>query len=121
MMLFNKKTKAAHLSRGEEAEEQAHRYLLDAGLQPVARNFRCKQGELDLIMREARTLVIIEVRYRQSDRYGSAEESVTAAKQAKLIAATQLYLATHKTDCPIRFDVVAISGDGKLNWIKNAF
>jgi putative endonuclease len=115
------KAKAAHLLRGKNAEDQAHDFLIGKGLKPVCRNFRCKQGELDLIMNDQKTLVIIEVRYRKSDVYGSALESVTASKQARIIAATQHYLSTLRTDCPLRFDVVAISGNGDINWIKNAF
>jgi putative endonuclease len=115
------KTKAAHLLRGKSAENQAHDFLVSKGLKPVCRNFRCKQGELDLIMRDQQSLVIIEVRYRKSDVYGSALESVTLNKQARIIAATQHYLSTLTVNCPLRFDVVAISGNGDINWIKNAF
>jgi putative endonuclease len=115
------KAKAAHLLRGESAEEQAHRFLINKGLKPVFRNYRCKQGELDLIMTDQQTLVIIEVRYRKSDQYGSALESVTRTKQSRIIAATHSYLSSQKTDRPIRFDVVAISGNGKIEWIQNAF
>ena len=115
------KAKAAHLLRGESAEEQAHRFLINKGLKPVFRNYRCKQGELDLIMTDQQTLVIIEVRYRKSDQYGSALESVTRTKQSRIIAATYSYLSSQKTDRPIRFDVVAISGNGKIEWIQNAF
>jgi putative endonuclease len=115
------KTKAAHLLRGKSAEEQAHEFLVGKGLKPVCRNYRCKQGELDLVMRDQQALVIIEVRYRKSDVYGSALESVTLSKQARIIAATQHYLSTLRADCPLRFDVVAISGNGDINWIKNAF
>ena len=121
-MLFTElKAKAAHLLRGESAEEQAHRFLINKGLKPVFRNYRCKQGELDLIMTDQQTLVIIEVRYRKTDQYGSALESVTRTKQSRIIAATHIYLSSRKTDRPIRFDVVAISGNGKIEWIQNAF
>ncbi len=72
-------------------------------------------------MRDRQSLVIVEVRYRKSNVYGSALESVTASKQAKIIAATQHYLSTLRADSPLRFDVVAISGNGDINWIKNAF
>jgi putative endonuclease len=121
-MLLNKfKAKAAHLIRGESAEEQACKFLVNEGLQPLCRNFRCKQGELDLIMLDKQTLVIIEVRFRKTDKFGSAAESVTPAKQSRIIAATHHYLATNKADRPIRFDVVAISGNGHIDWIKNAF
>jgi putative endonuclease len=121
-MLFTElKAKAAHLMRGESAEEQAHNFLIKNGLKPVFRNFRCKQGELDLIMTDQQTLVIIEVRFRKTDKYGSAAESITRAKQSRIIAATHVYLSSQKNDRPIRFDVVAISGNGNINWIKNAF
>jgi putative endonuclease len=115
------KEKAAHLISGESAEEQAYQFLIRQGLQPICRNYRCKQGELDLIMSDNQSLVIIEVRFRKTDQYGSAVESVTRAKQSRIIAAAQVYLSTVKADRPIRFDVVAISGNGKLEWIQNAF
>lgn len=120
-VLSSIKEKAAHLLRGKSAEDQAHSFLLGNGLILVCRNYRCKQGELDLIMNDQKTLVIVEVRYRKSDTYGSALESVTPSKQSKIIAATQHYLSTLRVDCPVRFDVVAISGNGDINWIKNAF
>ncbi len=115
------KTKAPHLAQGETAEDTAHHYLIRQGLKPLQRNFRCQQGELDLIMRDQNILVIVEVRFRKSDRYGSAAESVTPAKQSRIIAATQVYLTQQPQDRPIRFDVVALSGDGRIAWIKNAF
>ncbi|MGR8998483.1 MAG: YraN family protein [Gammaproteobacteria bacterium] len=121
-MLFTElKTKAKHLIRGESAEDQAHKFLINKGLKPVCRNFRCKLGELDLIMTDNQTLVIIEVRFRKTDQYGSALESVTRAKQSRIIAATHIYLSSQKTDRPVRFDVIAISGNGNVDWVQNAF
>jgi putative endonuclease len=121
-MLFTElKAKAAHLIRGESAEEQAHKFLINKGLSPVCRNYRCKQGELDLIMTDHQTLVIIEVRFRKTDQYGSAAETVTRAKQSRIIAATHIYLSSYKADRPVRFDVIAISGNGNVEWIQNAF
>ena len=120
MSLFTQlKTKAAHLVRGESAEQQACHYLQKQGLTLIERNFRCKQGELDLIMQDKQTLVIIEVRYRKTQQ--SALESITRAKQSRIIAATQIYLSQHKTNTAIRFDVLTLSEDGQCNWIKNAF
>lgn len=117
----NLKSTAVHLLRGANAEDRAHQYLIAQGLRPVCRNYRCRQGELDLIMLDGPTLVVIEVRFRKSDKFGSAAESVTSTKQSRIIAATHRYLAEHKQDAPIRFDVVALSGDGTVEWIKNAF
>ncbi len=113
--------KTAHLLRGKNAENQAQDFLINKGLTTVCRNYRCKQGELDLIMRDGQTLAIVEVRYRKSNVYGSALESVTRSKQACIIAATQHYLMKHREDCPLRFDVVAIAGNGEITWIQNAF
>ena len=83
--------------------------------------YKRQLGELDLIMTDNQTLVIVEVRYRKTDKYGSAVESVTRAKQSRIIAATHIYLSSQKADRPIRFDVIAISGNGNLEWIQNAF
>lgn len=120
-LLTGLKQKAAHLLRGEHAEDNALQFLSAQGFKPVARNFRCKQGELDLVMADGNTLVFVEVRYRSSDKFGSALESVTYKKQQRIITAAHTYLSRHTHGGPVRFDVVAISGDGSINWIKNAF
>jgi putative endonuclease len=116
------KMKAAHLRSGELAEQRACDFLVSHQLTLVERNFRCVHGEIDLIMREGETLVIVEVRFRKNATYGSALESVTASKQAKLIATTEFYLNTFTGDMPaIRFDVIGIVGEGELQWVQNAF
>lgn len=122
-MSFNMwgRIRAAHLVRGDEAENKACRFLETQGLRKLERNYRCRYGELDLIMLDQDTLVIVEVRFRQSRRYGSAAESVTPAKQARIIAAAEHYLQRHNHDRPLRFDVVALSGDGAIDWIRQAF
>jgi putative endonuclease len=120
-LLASLPSKAPHLLRGDAAEEKARQFLIGKGLTPVSRNFRCRQGELDLIMRDGKILVIVEVRFRQSGRYGGAAESITRSKQSRIIAATQIYLTRQKLDCPVRFDVVAIAGDGSIDWIPHAF
>jgi putative endonuclease len=114
--------KADHLQQGEAAEQQAVDYLSQRGLKLVDRNFRCKAGEIDLIMREKDSLVFVEVRYRQTDDFGSALESITPSKQRKLLASANFYLQKNRIDQPCRFDVVAISGsaNNRINWIKNA-
>ena len=121
MSLFGR-DKAVHLQKGESAERLAAAHLQAQGLQWLASNFRCKLGELDLVMRDGTTLVIVEVRYRQSERFGGALASITRQKQARIIAATQHYVIIHQlSQCAIRFDVVAIAGDNSIQWIKNAF
>jgi len=111
----------SHLLRGERSEQQACNYLLKQGLQLIDKNFRCKQGEIDLIMQDLQTLVIVEVRFRKSKQYGGALESITAKKQSRIIATTQYYILTHKIKSAIRFDVITLSNDTDINWIKNAF
>jgi putative endonuclease len=116
------KTKAAHLQRGENAEQQACDFLISQGLTLVERNFRSPYGEIDLIMRDGETLVFVEVRYRKNAKFGSALESVTVAKQIKISATTEVYLNALGNEMPrMRFDVVGILGDGDLQWVKNAF
>lgn len=120
-MIFGK-PKAAHLQKGDSAEQQALEFLEAQGLQLVCSNFRCKTGELDLVMKDGAILVIVEVRFRKSNQFGGALASITRQKQARIIAATQYYVIINKlSHHAIRFDVVAISGDNRLDWIKNAF
>lgn len=115
-------SKPAHLIKGDSAERQALDYLQRQGLTLVARNFRCKAGELDLVMKDGAALVIVEVRYRKSEQFGGALASVTRQKQARIVAATQHYVIINSlSHYAIRFDVVALSGNGSINWIKNAF
>ncbi|HEY4542121.1 MAG TPA: YraN family protein [Noviherbaspirillum sp.] len=105
---------------GAAAEERALAYLQQQGLREVTRNFRCKGGEIDLIMRAGETLVFVEVRQRGSARFGGAAASVTVAKQTRLIRAAQFYLQRQRIEPACRFDVVAIDGD-KIEWLRNAF
>jgi len=113
--------KLTRAQKGTQYEDLALKFLLAQGLKLIARNYRCKCGELDLLMEEKGALVIVEVRYRKNNRYGSALESVTKTKQARIIAATKHYIMTHKIDQPIRFDVLAITGESRPDWVKNAF
>lgn len=115
------KLRRLHLQRGDQAEQQALDFLLEQGLQLVDRNYRCKNGELDLIMRHDHTLVVVEVRFRANAQYGGAVESITSRKQSRIIATTQHYLMNHKINSAVRFDVVAITGDRRIEWIQNAF
>ncbi len=104
---------------GAAGEAQALQYLQEQGLVLVQQNFRCKTGEIDLIMRHGQTLVFVEVRARASNRHGGAAASVTPAKQRKLIRAAQFYLQRFRAMPPCRFDVIAIDS-GVMNWLKNA-
>lgn len=112
--------------RGRAAEEAALRFLESQGCALVERNYRCRLGEIDLVMREGGSLVFIEVRARESDAFGGAAASIGVAKQRRLAAAARHFLMTHPGAAvlPARFDVVAIAGTGGENsprWIRAAF
>jgi putative endonuclease len=90
-------------------------------LRLVERNYRCRLGELDLVMRDGEVLVFVEVRYRRSRAFGGGAESVGTVKQGRLIAAAQHYLQARNAGAdPSRFDVVALDGAG-CDWIRDAF
>jgi len=105
---------------GAEAEQVAADYLLCQGLKLVTRNFRCRGGEIDLIMRDGPTLVFVEVRARARSDYGGAAESITRTKQGRIILAARHYLARNKIDAPCRFDALLIQA-GNLQWLRAAF
>lgn len=87
----------------------------------LTRNFRCRGGEIDLVCRDARTLVFVEVRLRRNASFGGAGSSITATKRRRIILAAQHYLAAHaSTDCDCRFDCVLLDGNG-IEWMRDAF
>lgn len=105
---------------GQAAERAAEEYLLTRGLDLVERNWRCKGGEIDLVMRDGAILVFVEVRARTGMGFGGAAASITAGKRARVITAARLYLATKGVDAPCRFDAVLLQ-DGRMEWLKGAF
>jgi putative endonuclease len=104
---------------GQAGEDAALAYLQRRGLLMVERNFRCKGGEIDLILHDGATLVFVEVRCRADARHGGAAASVTPAKQARLLRAAQFYLLRYPAPPACRFDVIAIDG-GRICWLKDA-
>lgn len=110
--------------RGVQAEQAACDHLQARGLTLHSRNYRCRSGEIDLIMRDGEALVFVEVRYRSSSRFGGAAASVDATKQQKLIRTAQTFLSEQRLHhSPCRFDVVTVSphaGELKVEWIPNA-
>ncbi|WP_292937228.1 YraN family protein [Noviherbaspirillum sp.] len=104
---------------GDAAEDRALQFLQQRGLTLQERNFRCKGGEIDLIMHDRDALVFVEVRKRTDARFGGAAASVTARKQARLIIAAQVFLQGYKMPPACRFDVIAIDGE-QIDWLKNA-
>ncbi|WP_455235389.1 YraN family protein [Thiogranum longum] len=110
---------------GENAETLAHRYLEKRGLQLLHRNFRCKGGEIDLVMRDGDSLVFVEVRYRRRTNFGRAAETVSQIKQARIIHCARYYVCQHQSwNAPARFDVVSIEGSTdapRIEWFRDAF
>ena len=111
---------------GRDAEELAERYLSRHGLMPVMRNYRCRRGEIDLVMRDADTLVFVEVRRRTSHAFGGGVASVDSRKRTRLVAAAEHYLMMKRIgdERPCRFDVVAIDGRSPrttIEWVRDAF
>lgn len=105
---------------GGEAEEVAERFLVRRGLEVIARNYRTRLGEIDLVAREGGTLVFVEVRKRSSAYFGGAAGSVDARKRARIEAAARLFLARLAHEPPCRFDVVTVE-EGRVEWIRGAF
>jgi putative endonuclease len=114
------------LQRGQQAEHAALRHLIENGLTLVAKNFRCRLGEIDLIMKDVQQLVFIEVRLRSNPNFGDGFASVTLSKQKKIIHTARHFLAnkTYYANASCRFDVVSVSlvkGSYCLDWITDAF
>lgn len=109
-------------ARGREAEALVAHYLECCGLRVVERNFLVRGGEIDLICRDAKTLVFVEVRLRSRSDFGGAGASITATKRRRIILAARHYLVG-KPECDCRFDCVLLDGLDKerIEWIKNAF
>jgi len=115
----------ARQSLGKHGEDLACRELERRGYAIVARRYRTRGGEIDIIARDGRTLVFVEVKARESRAFGAAAEAVTAFKQRRITDLALDYMMHHHlTDCPCRFDVVSIhldSGDPIVEIFQNAF
>ena len=114
-------------SVGFDAERLAEKYLKRQGLVPVTQNFRCRLGEIDLVARDGRCVVFVEVRFRGAGSFSRAGLSVDIHKQRKLIRTAALYISKRPqfANSVMRFDVIAIdaseSGETTIEWIKDAF
>ncbi len=114
-----------HNKKGQYAEKLALEYLQEQGLTRLQENFSCRQGEIDLIMRDNEFLIFIEVRYRKKIRFGHPLETITMSKQQKIIKTIQYFLLTYPqfNHLPCRIDAIAIhseSNNEPIHWVKNA-
>ena len=107
---------------GGEKEEIAVNYLKENGVEIILRNFSGRNGEIDIIGDDGKTLVFIEVKYRKNSSMGSAEESISKSKMKKIYLTAVEYIRKNSSiaERNMRFDVIAINGE-KINWIKNSF
>lgn len=113
-------------AQGQRCEAIAEAHLARHGLVPIARNFSCRFGELDLVMRERDTLVVVEVRARAPSAFGSAAESIGPRKRARVARAAAALLGARPEFAAlrVRFDVVAIEVGGdapRIEWLRAAF
>jgi len=111
---------------GNRGEELAAAFLERSGLRIVERNFRCKGGEIDIVAKDGRTLVFVEVKSRKTLVYGVPQAAVTPFKQRQISKAALTWLSRNRLhDSPARFDVIAILLNGEyqhqIEHIKNAF
>ena len=108
--------------RGPQAESLAAAFIESKGLTVLARNYRCRLGEIDLVARDGQTTVFIEVRRRTSSAFGGAAASITSAKRQRLLKAARHYLSRLNTLPPCRFDAVLIEGEPpRIEWLRDAF
>ena len=109
-------------AKGAAAEQLAADYLQRQGLTLIERNFRVRGGEIDLICRDGKSTVFVEVRLRSRGEFGGAAASITATKQARLILAARHWLLRHG-EAPCRFDCILLDGleSKNIEWLRDAF
>lgn len=126
-MFDNDSKKLTTRQQGSSTEAFAAQYLASQGLQLVDKNIHCRQGEIDLVMRDGETYVFIEVKYRKNNNFGGALAAVSYAKQQKIKHCVTFYLhqaGLNEYNTPCRCDVIALTGDiqqPEVTWLKNAF
>lgn len=106
---------------GAAAEERAARFLSARGLRVIARNYRCRFGEIDLIARDSDAVVFVEVRMRRSSVFGGAIASIDRRKQKKLTLTARHYLSRLAVEPRCRFDAVLLDGidDERIEWLRD--
>lgn len=113
--------------KGLRYEDRARVYLERQGLQCIAHNFRCRLGEIDLIMCDQQTVCFVEVKYRSSSDFGGAAYSISARQRRRLVKTAEYFLLGKRqfADRPLRFDALLIQrqadGSETFDWITNAF
>lgn len=106
--------------KGTFYEDAACEYLKKQGVVILERNYRCRQGEIDIIARDGNCTVFAEVKYRKDNAFGDALAAVGRTKQRKICRSALVYCMYHPWIESVRYDVIGIT-DTKIEWIKNAF
>lgn len=107
---------------GAKVEQLVSEYLTNHGFVIIEMNYRCKQGEIDIVAKDGEYYVFVEVKYRNNTRYGTPEEAVGVAKQRRICNAARYYIYNHNLSdaTSVRFDVAAVL-EHKITYYKNAF
>ncbi len=114
-------------NKGQSSEDFAQQFLVNHGLQYLTKNYRNRQGEIDIILLESDVYVFVEVKYRKNNTFGGAISAVTYKKTQKIKQCAKFYLQQNdlnEYNTPCRFDIIALDGDinqPQITWLKNAF
>lgn len=115
---------AAHNELGKEGEDEAVRFLEGQGYQIRHRNWRSGRKELDIVAEHQGELIVVEVKTRRNQLFGTPEESIGEAKIRRIVSSTDAYLRKYSIDLPVRFDIISIIGTEsplEIEHIINAF
>ncbi len=115
---------AEHIDFGKQGEEIAVKYLTDKGYEILERNWRNRHKEIDIIAKDGKDLVIVEVKTRKSNSYGEPDLAVNKQKQRLLIYAANAYIYRYNLDIDTRFDIISIyfrEGKPIIDHIEDAF
>lgn len=107
---------------GAKVEQMVKEYISENGMSVLEMNYRCRQGEIDIIAKDGAYYVFIEVKYRSNTNFGTPQEAVDLSKQKRICKAAQYYMYSHHLSefTPVRFDVVAVL-DKDISYFSNAF
>ena len=111
-----------HIQKGKNYEQKAAAYLKEQGMSLLTTNYRCRQGEIDIIGIHENCLVFVEVKYRKDEKSGMPEEAVGVSKQRKICRVSDYFRISNRQyeQLQVRYDVAAITGE-QIKWYQNAF
>lgn len=111
-----------NIQKGKNYEQKAAAYLQEQGMSLLTTNYRCRQGEIDIIGIHQDCLVFVEVKYRKDEKSGMPEEAVGVSKQRKICRVSDYFRIFNRQyeKLQVRYDVAAITGE-QIKWYQNAF